>query len=304
MAIVHLKYNQIDLEKWDNCIAKSLNSFTFAYSWYLDIVSEAWDALVENDYQRVMPLIFDFKLNYQFIYNPKLAPQLGIFSTTLLSSEIIKNFIDNIPQKFKNIEINLNKYNIIEGSNHNLIKNPIYSLDLIQNYEKIYSGYSFDLQKILTEVVAEKYFVSKGILPNEIITFLKKQNPDISEENVNVLRKIFSMTLNKRFSTVYCAYNQNNILEGIAFFIVSNYNINLLILEAERNENKNKIISLLIDSFIRDNFEKSLTLNIEANVFPNINVLMREFGAKEFYYQTVIINRLPRILRIFHRKKF
>jgi hypothetical protein len=281
-----------------------LNSFVFAYSWYLDIISESWDALVENDYERVMPLTFDFRLNYQFIYHPYLAPQLGIFSTTPLSSDDIIRFIENIPQKFKNIEINLNKFNLIESLNLHTVKNSVFSLDLIQNYDKISSKYSFNLQKDLKEIIENKYFISKGILPSEIIDFLKTKNPDISENNYNILRKVISYTLSKRFSMVYCAYNQNNELVGLAFFVVSNYNVNLLILSCGQNEYRTKIISLLIDGFIRDHVDRSITFNIEANSFPEINEIIRGFGAKEFFYQTIIINRLPRIFRIFQRKKF
>ena len=52
--IQYLIHNQINQTKWDATIAECGN--IYAYSWYLDIVHPGWDALVEDDYQSVMPL--------------------------------------------------------------------------------------------------------------------------------------------------------------------------------------------------------------------------------------------------------
>ena len=46
----------IDKKHWDDCISKSFNGNVYAWSWYLDIVHPKWEALVENDYERVMAL--------------------------------------------------------------------------------------------------------------------------------------------------------------------------------------------------------------------------------------------------------
>ena len=56
--IQYLKNNEIDIEKYDNCIKSSLNSRIYAFSWYLNIVADNWDVLVLNDYEAVMPLPF------------------------------------------------------------------------------------------------------------------------------------------------------------------------------------------------------------------------------------------------------
>ena len=55
MPIYYLPYQQIDKEKWDACIAQSSNSLIYACSFYLEALSENWDALVLDDYEAVMP---------------------------------------------------------------------------------------------------------------------------------------------------------------------------------------------------------------------------------------------------------
>ncbi|OIP03307.1 MAG: hypothetical protein AUJ97_04685 [Bacteroidetes bacterium CG2_30_32_10] len=64
MEIRYLKHKEIDKDKWDNCIEKAFNGIIYAYSWYLDIVSENWDALIEDDYKTVFPLTQKKKIWY------------------------------------------------------------------------------------------------------------------------------------------------------------------------------------------------------------------------------------------------
>ena len=59
--IKYLKQSEIDYELWDECVAKSINSYIYGHSWYLDIVAGEWDALVEDDYKSVFPLPYRIK---------------------------------------------------------------------------------------------------------------------------------------------------------------------------------------------------------------------------------------------------
>ncbi len=36
---------------------EAFNGLIYAKSWYLDIVADQWDALVENDYEKIFPLV-------------------------------------------------------------------------------------------------------------------------------------------------------------------------------------------------------------------------------------------------------
>ena len=66
--IRYLKNHEINTEKWDECIMNAFNGIVYAYSWYLDIVHETWDALIEGDYERVMPLPVSEKCGVSYIF--------------------------------------------------------------------------------------------------------------------------------------------------------------------------------------------------------------------------------------------
>ena len=45
-----VEHNEVDTEKWDQCVKRSINSTPFAFSWYLDIVVSHWNAIILNDF--------------------------------------------------------------------------------------------------------------------------------------------------------------------------------------------------------------------------------------------------------------
>ncbi|MEA3446653.1 MAG: hypothetical protein U9R19_18205, partial [Bacteroidota bacterium] len=97
MAIRFLIHKQIDKRKWNQCIKSSVNGIVYAYSWYLDIVSENWEALVEDDYKSVMPLTINEKYGISYLRQPIFTQQLGVFSSQRLDSNLVKTFIKSIP---------------------------------------------------------------------------------------------------------------------------------------------------------------------------------------------------------------
>src|SRR6056297_1897646 len=89
-------HKNIDKQKWDNCIQHAHNELIYAYSWYLDIVSPHWDALIQGDYEMVMPLPKKRKYRITYLIQPLFTQQLGIFYKKPLTSKEIQPFFDYI----------------------------------------------------------------------------------------------------------------------------------------------------------------------------------------------------------------
>ena len=125
--IKHLKYSQIDFDAWDRCIRESFNGLVYAYSWYLDIVHDGWEALVEDDYVRVMPLTGGKKYGIKYLFQPYFVQQLGVFSKNLLTPEKTMEFLNQIPSSFKYYDIRLNSFNKLEGNDFVPVENKNHS---------------------------------------------------------------------------------------------------------------------------------------------------------------------------------
>ena len=95
--IKHLKHGEIDLEKYSATIINCAWGRIYALPWYLDIVSPNWEALANEDYSTVMPLPVKKKYGINYITQPYLCQQLGVFSTSTPEKWIFEEFYNKIP---------------------------------------------------------------------------------------------------------------------------------------------------------------------------------------------------------------
>ncbi len=301
MAIQHIIRTKIDVAKWDRCISKSFNGIVYAYSWYLDIVSPSWEALVEGDYERVMPLTISEKYNVPYISQPYFTQQLGVFSTTKLNSQIVETFIDCVPDKYRYLEINLNSFNKLQNTEIIARENNNYELDLIQPYDKTYQEFSSNTKRNITKAKNNNLIIRKGLLPNEIVNF--KINNLNEEENLkdihfDTLRKIISFTTNYKFGESYGVYSDDHNLIATAFFVMSHYKT-IFLLASSNEEGKEKAgMFLLVDNFIKNYSERNLTLDFEGSNLDGVARFYAGFGAKLCKYYSIKLNKLPWYMKL------
>ena len=103
-----VEHNEVDTNKWDKCVKRSINSTPYAFSWYLDIVVSNWNALILNDYEAVFPLPTRKKWGIQYAFTPFWVQQLGLISQTKEGLDRIDDFITAIPNTYRFLELNMN----------------------------------------------------------------------------------------------------------------------------------------------------------------------------------------------------
>src|ERR1039457_2865576 len=172
--IKYLSHSEVNKEKWDKCISDSVNRLVYAFSWYLDIVSPEWNALVENDYESVFALPCNRKAGINYIYQPYFAQQLGIFSRNLLTETLVDQFLKAIPVQYQFVEIHLNTLNKIDASHYECIKRTNHELDLIHTYEMIFANYDQNTKRNTKKARQEKLIVSRKVEPDELITLFRE----------------------------------------------------------------------------------------------------------------------------------
>ena len=286
--IKHLTYEEIDKQRWDECISNSVNGIIYAYSWYLDIVCPSWEALVENDYERVFPLTARKKTGINYLYQPCFSQQLGLFSRTILSEEIIDDFIKAIPAKYKFIEINFNIFNKINPEKHNITPNLTHELDLISSYETTYHHYSENTKRNIK--LANNSYLTLSTLSNaeEIINLFRqnkgKEIKTLNEKDYTILKRLVNSCFHKRIAHILAVKNKNEQLCAGAIFIESNRKVIFLFSATNDEAKTNGAMSFLIDNFIKENSQRNLTLDFEGSNNPNLARFYKSFGAKECVY--------------------
>ena len=144
MNISYLPHAKIDKKKWDNRIEKAGNGLIYGYSFYLDAMSKHWDALVTEDYSYIMPLTWNRKYSFYYLYQPFFCAQLGIFGDGI-SPEIVNAFLESIPAKFKYWDFYLNKENLFSLPKFPMYERNNYVLPLGEDYEILTKNYFYGL---------------------------------------------------------------------------------------------------------------------------------------------------------------
>jgi len=301
VAIVHLTRTRIDVSKWDRSISKSYNGLVYAYSWYLDIVCSGWEALVEGDYERVMPLTVAEKYNVPYIYQPYFTQQLGVFSISKLNASVILKFINLIPEKYKYIELNLNSYNNIIGSLRTVKEKTTFELDLILPYKILQQRYNNNTRRNLSRAISSKISIKKGISSSEIVQFKQRnasENENIKDYHYEILQKLIDFSINYKFGETYGVYNHEGELISVAFFVVSHFRAIFLLASSNEEGREKSAMFLLLDSFIKTYAERNLTLDFEGSNIDGIARFYSGFGAFPSKYYSLKINNLPWFMKL------
>lgn len=300
--IKYLKHDEINFEKWDQCIDRSVNGMIYANSWYLDLVHSQWEALVENDYERVMPLTTGKKFGINYLFQPPFTQQLGVFSTKHLTDEIVKEFCEAIPSKFKFIEINLNTHNKIKANVPGYYPWLTHELDLISPYETLSANYSTNLKRNLKKAEQSKITIVENIKPDDIINIFRKNKgkllTGLKDQNYELLVRMIYVMIYKRLAYVAGAFTEANDLCAGAFFVYSKKKAIFYFSATDDTAKASGAMPLLIDHFIQKHANKHITLDFEGSNDPNLARFYKSFGANQVIYPHIRISKLNPILRI------
>ena len=293
--IQYLSNKEIDKPKWDACIEQASNGLIYAYSFYLDAMPKHWDALVLNDYEAVMPLTWNRKYSFYYLYQPAFTASLGVFGNNL-NKELIDDFIRSIPSKFKLIEISLNAGNIIGDSKTFSLLRSNYILHLNKSYDQLYKAYRDNHKRNITKAFQLECSVNREVSVDEIIQLNKEQLQHIDgtkpEDYLN-FKKFHELLKNSGKAKTYAILDpKNKILSSAVFFFSLNRAYYILV----GNHPDGKTIGAshaLIDAFIKDHADQNLILDFEGSDIRNLAFFYSGFGATEEIYPALKINRLP-----------
>ncbi len=309
MNIRYLQNHEIDMDKWDDCVAHSFNGLVYAYSWYLDAICEDWHALVDDDYERIFPMVVKRKFGVDLLYQPFFTQQLGVFSRKFLDQDVVDAFVRNIPSKFKYIEFNLNVHNKIDGHAFKLTHKLNLELDIINSYDQIKTKYSKNLQRNLKKADNEQLSINKNANPDEVIQLFRQNNGQqyrhILESDYLRFKRMLYAAIYKGMVDVYGVYDRTNDLCAGAVFIRSHNRATFLFSGINASGKEAGAMPFLLDAYIREHAEHHLTFDFEGSNNESLARFYKGFGAQEVWYSKLILNRMNYFQKMafkWHRK--
>ncbi len=300
--IRYLNHSNIDKEKWDLCIQESFNGLFYGYSWWLDLVSEEWHALVEDDYERIFPLTWKKKGGIYYLCQPFFTQQLGLFSKGPVTEDTVGRFLAAIPSRFRLIEISLNASNNVTSPDFTIRNNLNLELSLMETYDRLSGSYSENTRRSIRKAVNQGLTVQCGISPDEVIRLFRQNRGKsvkiLKEKDYSRFRRLVFTCIHKGKAQIWGAYSPiNQLCAGIIFVFGHNRAI-FLFSGLDPYGREHGAMPFLIDAFIRQNAQSYLTLDFEGSNDPDLARFYRSFGSKEVHYPFVSRNRLPLVVRM------
>jgi hypothetical protein len=295
--IRYLKHEEIDKSRWDFCIDKAFNGNIYAWSWYLDVVHPGWEALVDGDYDRVMPLTGGKKFGISYLYQPFFVQQLGVFSQKSLSPEIVESFLLHIPRKYRFAEIKLNIHNKFPENFEGIQMHRNFEMDLISDYDVLYKKYHTNTKRNLTKAKSFNLRINKRVSVDDIIAlFRANRGMEVSKWKDSEYSRLRNLVMEAAFQEkVFMIGVEDEELIAGAVFMKSHDRLVFLFSGCNKRAKTKGAMTFLIDKVIHENSHDQLVLDFEGSDDDNLARFYQGFGSTEVDYPSYLMNHLPKI---------
>jgi hypothetical protein len=283
--------SQIDPERWDQVISGASNGRVYARSWYLDRVSEDWQALVWGDYAYVMPLPVRKKWGLTQLVQPCYCQQLGIFPSP--PDNIAMAFLDAVRRHFRYVRISLNSQNSHWPTDHlREMKNFILYLEF--PYTGLYAAYSTHTQRHIRKADKNGLTFADGIALQDYLDFkTTNQSEEIYGKCLPDFKKLASYILFEGKGSLVGVYNRSNELCAAAFFVFDERRIVYLNGVSSQAGREAGAMYFLMDHVIRMFAGHARYLDMEGSMIPGIARFFEGFGSHPETYIHWVDIRLP-----------
>ncbi|WP_374451235.1 hypothetical protein [Cloacibacterium normanense] len=297
--IKRLKYEEVDWQKYQNCLEHSEQYIFFAEKKYLDLLlHENWEILVDNDYEAVMPIPLAKKWGFTFVVMPLQTQQLGVFSGKD-TPELNESFLAFFQQNYKVFYYAFNAKNEFTT----LLKTRKNYKLFAEDYENIKKKYSIHRRRNvrITEVLQDKIEFTEAENLNHSESFFIENV--IGFPNFSLKKRAFENMknfLSQNLLKVYELYFEGD-LASQAYLIESENEDFLVNFINDKKFSKYNLSSIILDQIFRKNIGKK-NFNFHGSNISEIAEFYRRFGATEENYAFVESSKIQLLISYFIRQ--
>lgn len=281
MQLTHLKHADIDFIRWDECVENSVGGLPYAMSWFLDIVSPGWEALVSRDYEYVMPVTVSSKFGIKYIVQPALTQQLGVFSRQHITEETVRLFLSKIP--YLSYQINVNENNLIKG----MQQLPNLVLMLSKPYSELQQAYSKNCIRNIAKAVKSGLKVEIVADADEVIAFLVANTTEKNDLILDKFRQLVkSGQIQQKTLNIGIRNMAGQLIAAVCFLINKQRMVYLLAVSNEEGKAGSAMFAI-VDHIIQKYSGTEMILDFEGSRIQDIARFYKGFGATNRSYGVV-----------------
>jgi hypothetical protein len=296
--ITFKEHKNIDKKKWDTCIQASDNNSIFVLSWYLDIVSPDWTALVLNDYEAVFPLASRSKYKINYLFQPFFSRYFGLYKKKNMPVSEME-FFKAIPDKFKYIEFCLHENSYFTEKGYQVKDRKFQILDLNLKYEKLRENYSDNAKRNIKKAAKKDFIIRKGVSGKAVVDLFKETKGGELElfkaKDYKTLIGLMDSCKNLNKAESLAVYEKEQLIAA-AFFMIHDDRYVFLKSGVTDQGKAHGAMHLLMDMFIKEHAGENRKLDFGGSSVETVARFYKSFGAKDCLYLHVKINKLPRLV--------
>lgn len=287
-----VKHDDIDTEKWDALIKSDPLCLPYAFSWYLDMVSPRWHALIYNDYEAVMPLTHKSKFGLPYLMYPYGTQQLGVFTKKPLTTLLAVDFLKAIPYTYIYVHILLNERTPSELQNQKLagkfVSRTNYTLNLNTTYQHIYAGFGKTTKRNLKKAQKFNPKIFEYDSPEVLINLFRQEKGEqvkhLTDWHYRKLSQIMHVLIHRNMGFLHTIHDERNQPLAGAFFIRTKHRLIYLLGATSPEGREQHSMLYLMNEFIMFNAQMSYHLDFEGSDLPGVARFFASFGAQKQTY--------------------
>jgi hypothetical protein len=307
----YLRNHEIDYAKWDDCVQASPQCLVYALSWYLDIVSPGWDAIVlkaNGGYSQVMPLTKLRRIGIAYLQQPVACQQLGVFSRNgPVHAEELAPFLSAVVMNFRysiNYSLNTGNYPSPQFSPKGITLNPCltHHLDLSVGYETIYQHYTQDRRMNLKRAQRANLRIVTGHDIEPLLGIFKKYTAHriyggVAPHTYQLLSRLFVKLTEKGLATLWYTYGASGEPNAGCLFVEFKNTIIYLFNAATQEARRDNGRTLMIDAMLQKNAGRQGVFDFESPEETSIAQFYESFGAQAKPFYSLSFNNLPFLVK-------
>ena len=305
--IHYVSQEKIDRPQWDALITQAPNGLIYALSWYLDIVSPGWEALIKEEggrYVAVLPLPVRRKFGMRYLIQPLFTQQLGLFYLEPPTAADWARIGQLLHQQFRYITryaFNVGNAEVV-GSNDLAMSGMWtrnYHLSLRPAYEELWASYRPDRRRHLRKAQAH----SLRVEPTTDVELLVKLFDENTAHRLNgvlgeayeypMLRALYAAAGRAGMASMWQVRAAQGQVVAMMFLLHFRQQVIYLFNSSTAEGKAMGAISVMIDEFVRRHAEQDLCFDFESPGVPSLERFYSSFGPAAVPYFVVMADRLP-----------
>lgn len=269
MKIRHLRQDEIDKQLFNSCVHFATNGSVYGYDWYLNATAKDWDFLVEGDesWVSVMPLpkVSNW-LGRTKLAQPKLLPELAIYTVKPLSPKRIQAFWDAIPDEYRGGGLIMEPASVPENKGRFTVDTAGGTvLFLNQPYDDIIGDFAPEYHEGLIRAQMAGLKPAPSFKPERFADFWLKVNGKSVENEwkFHAMQRLMYQVLHRSWGGTHAVQNAQGELLAMTFLVYSHGRIFPLFTAESTAGKEVGALTFLWDGILKTHEEKSLKVKRE-----------------------------------------